>query len=149
MCPQISAPPAPYVSVTITNASEALFWFLFVLLLMLSPYLIVREWRSTQREHESPWRALAVAVFFVGFVGGFFLIFGIVDPFGGAALSWYEASVNSLQAHQCPTSLVERTYAQLSHTEDVLQAIGVGSIPVGIIVLFSTRLPFFHLRACR
>jgi hypothetical protein len=149
MCPQISAPPAPYVSVTITNASEALFWFLFVLLLVLCPYAVVYQWRLTQREHQSPWSALAFAVFFAGFVGGSFLILGIVDPFGQAALSWNEASVDSLQAHQCATTMVAHTYAQLSRTEDVLQAIGVGSIAVGIIVLFSTRLPFFHLRACR
>jgi uncharacterized membrane protein YfcA len=139
MCPHINAPPVPFVSVTITNASEALFWFLFVLLLVLSPYLVVREWRSMQRENQSPWSALALAVFFAGFVGGFFLIIGIVDPFGRAALSWYEASVDSLQAHQCATTMVAHTYAQLSHTEDVLQAIGVGSIAVGIVVLFTSR----------
>jgi hypothetical protein len=147
VCPHITAPPAPVVSVTITNASEALFWFLLVLALVLSPYLVVREWRMTQREDQSPWVALALAIFFAAFVGGFFLIFGIVDPFGRAALFWYEASVDSLQAHQCATTMVERTYAQLTHTEDVLQAIGVGSIALGVVVLFSTRLPFFHLRA--
>ncbi len=47
--------------------------------------------------------------------------------------------MNSLQANQCATTMVAHTYAQLSHTEDVLQAIGVGSIAVGIVVLFMSR----------
>jgi hypothetical protein len=131
---------------SLAEASWQFFWILYAICLVVFPIAVIRSWTESLREHRPLWELVAVGVFYLGFLGGFFLMIAVVDPWSGATLSWYETAMDMLQAHQCSIAAVARTYMRVQHMQDSLQLIAVSNIVLALVAQLALILSRNRLR---
>lgn len=140
-CPSPNAPPSLASSIvsTLLQPQNRLFEVFLGLAAVLGIYALWNTWRSRKNSRGRVAYSVVLGAFSVLVLGGFFLLVEVADPWGYMLMLWYQRARETLQVHQCSTTVLGSMYQNLHHSEQVLNGIGVASIAAGIIILFSSR----------